>query len=154
VLAQISRTSYYRWLEKGEKSDIEERDDSYRAFFLKVKRTLAEAELYSLSVIAKAQEEGRPDSWRAAAWLLERRWPTKWGSRRHQIESRVNANVVIDDPSDREERVKRISELLSHIPSESDVDEEKYPEPLSQPELESGTTKEEKEKKKRVEIPA
>jgi hypothetical protein len=117
IWAKIGRTSFYRWLEIGERMDSENRDGQHRDFYLTVKRTLAESEIYSLSVIARAQESGRPDSWRSAAWLLERRYPTKWGSRRFQTtNSDVNTNVTIDNASEREERINRISEILENIP--------------------------------------
>ena len=142
IWAKIGRTSFYRWLEIGEHHDAEERDSQHRGFYLQIKRILAEAEIYSLQVIARAESEG---NWRAAAWRLERRFPTKWGSRRFQIESEVNTNVTIDNASEREERIKRISEILENIPDTPALLEKEHPEP--EPELEG----EPPEKKKPVE---
>lgn len=62
-----------RWLERGRSG--RERDKAYREFTERVGRARAEAEARAVAQIARAASE----DWRAAAWLLERQWPERWG---------------------------------------------------------------------------
>lgn len=73
ALAGVSKDSFYRWLKMAE-------GDSANDITIKlsdaVKKALAESEARDLAVIDKAAQEGE---WTAAAWRLERKFPSKWG---------------------------------------------------------------------------
>lgn len=71
--AGIGKTTFYRWMEQGEKASR----GIYRDFRDAVMRARAEAEARNIALIQKAA----PDDWRAAAWWLERAFPDRWGSR-------------------------------------------------------------------------
>lgn len=73
--AGTDRSTYYRWLERGDPDGTESRDAPYREFRLAVEQAEAEAELRDVGLIAKA---GKHD-WRAVAWRLERRHRERWG---------------------------------------------------------------------------
>jgi hypothetical protein len=62
--AGISRATLHRWR------------DRHEGFDRKVQRARAEAGLDSLDVIESAADEG---DWRAAAWMLEKRYPDQYG---------------------------------------------------------------------------
>ncbi len=71
----IAATTVYRWMKRGET----EPDGPFGEFCMALKRADAEAEIACLRRIKAAAEAG---DWRAAAWMLERRYPEKWGRRR------------------------------------------------------------------------
>lgn len=71
--AGISKETFYQWLKKGAaaKSGI------YADFSDAIKKAMAEAELRDVMVINRAAA----NSWQAAAWKLERKYPSRWGVR-------------------------------------------------------------------------
>ena len=71
----IVSTTLYRWMKRGERQP----DGPYGEFCRALKRADLEAELACLRQIKEAAQNG---DWRAAAWMLERRYPEKWGRRR------------------------------------------------------------------------
>ena len=70
----ISESTFYLWMERGTKSGGSY--TRYRNFRSEVERARAEAEATLVARISKAAQNG---SWSAAAWLLERRAPDRWG---------------------------------------------------------------------------
>ena len=71
----IVSTTLYRWMKRGERQP----DGPCGEFCRALKRADLEAELACLRQIKEAAQHG---DWRAAAWMLERRYPEKWGRRR------------------------------------------------------------------------
>jgi transposase len=70
----IGKTTFYRWLERGEKAET----GVYRDFWNAVKKAEAESESKYVGVIRDAANSG---TWQAAAWWLERRYPDRWGKK-------------------------------------------------------------------------
>ncbi|WP_448539831.1 terminase small subunit-like protein [Roseiflexus sp.] len=71
-----------------------------RVFAIAVERAMAEGALRALDAIWTAAESG---DWRAAAWLLERRYPEDYG--RQVTDARVQGALtirIIDESSDRD----------------------------------------------------
>jgi hypothetical protein len=66
----VARRTYTDWLAKGREGDPE-----FEAFAERVDRARAEGEARNVAQIARAAG----DSWQAAAWLLERMAPERWG---------------------------------------------------------------------------
>lgn len=122
IHAGISRGTYYRWLDLGEQHDVEERSSEYRDFFLDIKQALAKSEMRSLTIINEAQESG---NWRAAAWLLERRFPEKWGRYRTTELTELESSIDLVELENRVERVERISEILRNIPDPAEEKRER-----------------------------
>ena len=81
VIAGIHRSTFYRWLKRGEEGDPE-----YVEFCDTVKKAIAEAEI---DAVKRIRDAGK-NTWQAVAWWLERRFPHKWG--RHE-------RPVIDETS-------------------------------------------------------
>ena len=74
-LVGIGVTTYYSWLEKGRKA----KSGKFREFLKAVKRAEAARE-------AKWVKDIDSDpSWQSKAWLLERRYPERWGKKETHV---------------------------------------------------------------------
>lgn len=73
ALAGISKDTFYRWLRQAESEDAKEITIKLSDA---VKKAMAESEQRDLDVIDRAAQRGE---WTAAAWRLERKFPSKWG---------------------------------------------------------------------------
>jgi transposase len=71
--AGIAPSTFYRWLERGER----ETDGIHNHFTQAVRLAEAEAEVHAVALVRRAMS----DDWRAALAYLERRHPARW--RRH-----------------------------------------------------------------------
>jgi len=81
--ARLSRSTVFDWLKKGR--DIQSRDEdlsklsskdiAYLDFLEGFMRARAAPEVKAVETISKSVENG---SWRAAAWVLEHRFPERW----------------------------------------------------------------------------
>ncbi|GEO26677.1 hypothetical protein AAC03nite_24620 [Alicyclobacillus acidoterrestris] len=78
----ISTTTFYRWLEQGEKA----KSGIYREFRDAYKQAEAVAEMKRVKTIQDAADLG---DWRAALAYLERRYPDRWG-RKDRVQADVN----------------------------------------------------------------
>ena len=70
----ISTTTFYRWMQVGEQ-DSDGRTP-FQDFHSVIKKALSRGETNYVNVIKKAAESG---TWQAAAWMLERKFPDRWG---------------------------------------------------------------------------
>lgn len=75
--AGVNRAQFYRWIAKAE-----EGARPYAQFRDEAKKALAVAEVGLVAVIREASKQ----QWQAAAWLLERRFKSRW-ARNAQAES-------------------------------------------------------------------
>ena len=95
----ISRATWFRWMKRGESGD----ERAYRRFYLAVRRAQSECAIEALQVIHEAAQDG---NWKAAAWLLERRYgyTTSMCEREAVIEAELkqaddpDEPVSLDDP--------------------------------------------------------
>lgn len=71
ALGGLTRDDVYRWMKRG----LAAPDSDYGDFAREVRAAMAESEARSVQVIAQAAET----DWKAAAWMLERRAPARWG---------------------------------------------------------------------------
>lgn len=81
----ISERSFWRWLEKGEKAN----SGIYSRFWHAIKKAEGIREKELLGIIRKAANR----NWQAAAWMLERMAPEKFGRR-----ERIQHEGVEDKP--------------------------------------------------------
>lgn len=90
-LVGIGSSTFYSWMKKGEEENSKR---IYRDFVEAIKKAEAIAEAQRLQVISKASHE----NWQAAAWYLERRYPDRWGRRKHELEHKgeLDLNIVVD----------------------------------------------------------
>ena len=85
--AGISEATFYGWMARGraerdrlassKRAKPKATEEMYLQFLEAVEKARAEAEARLVLLISKAAQE--PRTWQAAAWLLERRTPEKWG---------------------------------------------------------------------------
>ncbi len=85
--AGVSAATLYNWLQRGrleqERLDANPKlkprktEAPFLEFMEDVKRARAEADARLVLLISKAAQD--PKTWQAAAWLLERRDPARWG---------------------------------------------------------------------------
>lgn len=85
--AGIDKTTLHRWMKRGareeerveKESDLEmdPKEKIYVDFCHSIKKAIADSEIKDLLIIGKAAEM----DWKASAWRLERRFPTKWARR-------------------------------------------------------------------------
>lgn len=100
AVAGVSERSLYAWLERGTRRG--RRDATYRALRNAVERARAEHEGILVAQLSRAASKG---SWRAAAWLLERRFPERW--------ARAADRADVRDVDDRDDPLDVLDELAS-----------------------------------------
>ena len=75
VICGVSESSIYRWLKAG-------REQGAEAIYIELVERINEAvefsEFEALQTLRIASQEAK--NWRAAAWILERRFPSKYGN--------------------------------------------------------------------------
>lgn len=93
--AGISEETFRRWMNAGKAGE-----PGYVDFVAQVKQAEAQAEASLVATIRKAAG----DHWQAAAWLLERKYVTRWGrrdlswERMRREERQAQARALADIP--------------------------------------------------------
>jgi hypothetical protein len=77
ALAGISHETLKGWLTQGARDFVAGERTDYAVFWARIAASLAEAEATDVARMNRAAQR----DWRAAAWVLERRWPERWSSR-------------------------------------------------------------------------
>lgn len=70
----VAEETWYRWLREGEQGQ----HPLKREFYESVKRAEARAIARNVALVQRAAQEG---NWQAAAWWLERKFPSEWGKK-------------------------------------------------------------------------
>lgn len=100
-LVGIAETNYYKWFEYAEDS---KKDDIFRQFRQSVKK--AEGK-FEAGLVKKIEQD---PAWQSNAWLLERRFPKRWGKTdRMQIEGvegKPEPQVIIYLPHNERNKIK------------------------------------------------
>lgn len=90
----IARRTYFDWRQQGQEAlDRGDTESPYAKFLDATRAAEAAFEAHHLKTIVEAAEAG-PRTWTAAAWLLERRWPQRWGLRNRQEITGPNGEPV------------------------------------------------------------
>lgn len=87
--AGINRQTYYNWYNKGKTA----KSGKFKEFFDKVKEAEAKGIGACLTSIHQARGDG---NWQAAAWILERRYPGKYGRQRLEVTGKDGKPIKID----------------------------------------------------------
>jgi len=124
----ISKDTFYRWLRQAE---TDHPNGLFKKLSYAVTRAMAECEIRDLKVIDKAAQSGK---WKAAAWRLERRFPSRWGRVTRVRYDRVpdiivNTQAALQEltevpPEERERRRIRLEELVRQYQSRAANGEE------------------------------
>lgn len=93
AFAGISEQTFYNWINRANEDEKAGRATEFVEFLEAIEKAQAENEIENLLIIrssAKGQPTaegvpGTPGTWQAAAWLLERRHPERYGRRIVQI---------------------------------------------------------------------
>ena len=100
----VPKATFYEWLDRGAG---DESPEPYRAFRQTIDRARSEGEARNVLIIRTAAtgmgtpgEPGyRPPDWKAAAWILERQHPDRWGRvRPNEPDADEPVTVQADDP--------------------------------------------------------
>ena len=83
----IDKSTFYDWMKRGEKS---KRYTIYKKFYEAVKQAQAFAEAVHVANISKAAET----NWRAAAWILERRFSQRWGKTKTKKDEEISIRTM------------------------------------------------------------
>lgn len=107
-IARVSRPTFNRWLREGRReseTEIPYEEARYRLLYEDVCLAESEFEQELLDRIQRTGENTRsPHAWTANAWILERKYPHRYGrTDRLQVESdRPLVEIsVVSDPQDR-----------------------------------------------------
>ncbi|HEV2773893.1 MAG TPA: hypothetical protein VGV57_13895 [Thermoleophilaceae bacterium] len=106
--AGIHAATYYRWMERGALEGEAGEDDPYRQFRSEVERAIADSEAAEVGLVIKAARDG---DWRAAAWLLERRFSDRWG-RRDRLEQ-LHELKEADEAGELDREIERLLEEMA-----------------------------------------
>ena len=104
----ISKQTGYDWLKRGESGE-----DPFLTFSDAVKKAQAIGEYALVRIVQNASFK----SWQAAAWLLERRFPDRWGRGPAQVKLSLQDREDLArarrmrDMTD-EQRIRRLDELV------------------------------------------
>ena len=111
----IDGTTFSHWMRQGK-----EGREPYCTFSLAIKKAEREAEVALVERIRSAAESD-DKLWTAAAWLLERRNPARWG--RHD---RVNVDAKVQDVTNEDPaaRLARLKSVVSALESARKVDDD------------------------------
>lgn len=89
----ISEEAWYSWMRRGEHDLQNDKDDTiFAKFYESVKKAQAKSVSRCVSMIQKASI----DTWQAAAWWLERRYPEEFGRKEKVDVSGVEIHVTYD----------------------------------------------------------
>ena len=112
--AGITAASYFIWLVQGRKARALGWQNRYLDFLVATEKAQASAEVGAVALIRLAAKT----EWTAAAWLLERKFPDRWGRRVPEIAVQTNVNVNVEDPRDKLTRL--LSGAATRIEKEGD----------------------------------
>jgi hypothetical protein len=105
LAAGVPYSVFKEWLTRAR-----EGEEAYVTFAASVQKGEASAAPALLAIIRKASRK----QWTAAAWILERRWPQRWGRiERQQREMTVRERVSLElPPSMSPEEAREVLEVL------------------------------------------
>jgi transposase len=98
ALNGISATTYYNWMRHGKRmteweaegNRLDPEDERFAILYRNVNQALAHLETRNFEKVQNAAMEG---VWQAAAWILERRFPGRWGRRYQGDKSAVSIST-------------------------------------------------------------
>jgi transposase len=131
---EIDRQTFYNWYHRGEaearrldqngEETPPQREALYLEFYRAIKKGAADGEMAAAARIHAASHT----TWQAAAWLLERRFPDKWGTR-HRLEHTGKDGGPVKTEHKTTLTIEQASEIvrLAQQASEQERDSEKAP---------------------------
>ena len=100
----LDRRRYRDWMQRGRSG--ERRDRLYADFLGRIEKAKAEGEVRAVAQISRAAIEG---NWAAAAWMLERQYPERWG--RPSVRMRDEAPPPVEETPSPTDPFREVDEL-------------------------------------------
>lgn len=76
----IVESTFHDWMDRGrralEADGVPEGEEPFVEFLESIERAMDETEAALVAMVTRAAQR---NGWQAAAWILERRWPERWG---------------------------------------------------------------------------
>ncbi len=125
----ISANTMREWLRRGEGRDDRPTDAAFATLATRIH--FAEQVYMDGLVAAVRYEAVREGGWRAAAFLLERRWPDLWGKQQHAQPPQFDVKILvqlmvsvaaIESPGERAQVVEQIAQVFG-VPAGSQTPE-------------------------------
>lgn len=101
----IGETTWYRWMREGEKA----KSGLKRQFWESIKKAEAEAEIRLVTDLQRIAEQDQ--KWQGIAWILERKWPDRWG-KKDRIQAEVEHSGQVNESH---EYNVNISQRVEHV---------------------------------------
>jgi hypothetical protein len=93
ALVGIDYQTFSLWMRRGKGTDSQmPQTELYMNFMIAVQKAKAQAEAFAVQSVVVAY----PDNWKAAAWMLERRHPDKWGKRSADLMAALQVLVDLE----------------------------------------------------------
>jgi len=109
----INKSTFYDWIKKGKNPNHPK--NKYRKFREAVEQAMAWSEARNVALITKLSEE----NWRAAAWMLSRKHPDKWGKKKYE-DFDLDIKELDENPEIiSKEELAIIKEVLDSVASQS-----------------------------------
>jgi transposase len=116
----INKTTFYQWLKRG-KSSI--RSTKYTIFRDVVTKAMAFAEARLVALITRAAEK----NWSAAVWILEHKYPERWGKQNVKTENLDEIEKEIENEVHMSEDMKVLIKKALGIIASMPIEEESSP---------------------------
>jgi hypothetical protein len=113
AVVSINKTTFYQWLKKAKSFT---RSTKYTIFSDTVKKAMVFAEARLVALITRAAEK----NWSEAVWMLERKYPERWGKQNvktenlDEIENEIENEVHISE--DMEVIIKEVLRKRASMP--------------------------------------
>ena len=122
--AGISLGTFYGWMQRGrnfEQNDGPKEDAIYFEFLKMVEKAMADAEVEDVAIIKNASRK----QWQAAAWMLERKFPDRWGRRDHvELTGKDGGPVEISAREKVEKQIEAMTRSTRSADDDFEGDEE------------------------------
>lgn len=103
---RITPPTFYSWMKRGEAGEPE-----YAGFFTRVKEAIGDAEGDLLTEVRRGEQ-----GWQSRAWILERRWPAKYGRRADVaalVQQEVHRMLTVAKRTLPDEHMDRLEQALA-----------------------------------------
>lgn len=91
AFAGVTKETLYKWLRRGARA----KQGLHREFVDALEKALVQSEMRDVALITAAGRE----SWQAAAWRLERKFPERWG-RKDRVDLRLTITRAVEKVAD------------------------------------------------------
>lgn len=107
--AGIWPSTFYKWISEGERDKENNFKTEFSEFSEDIKKVNATVEIDLIQQVSKDK------SWQSKAWILERRFPDKWG-RKERVEGEIKHDHThtVD--------IKAVREIYANMPEEQFLD--------------------------------